>query len=200
MKGRKRIEMVGQVFGRLTVVGVAREQHKDERTNGDTLWSCRCSCGATTEAYGGSLRAGHKKSCGCLRREVAKAHGHSFRDHLRRPFDSQQKDIFFKKYKLGARKRGLSWGLSKKQFDSIIEQSCFYCGSPPRELRSKYGSHSMRMSGVDRIDSGEGYSEKNCVPCCKTCNFAKNDSSLESFKSWVVRVYNHLCLEQKGKI
>lgn len=60
-------DLTGQVFERLTVLGVAG---KDKR--GSTLWECSCSCGHTTTALTYQLRSGLKKSCGCLSRELAK--------------------------------------------------------------------------------------------------------------------------------
>jgi hypothetical protein len=29
------------------------------------------------------------------------------------------------------------------------------------------------------------------VPCCKFCNVAKAEMTVEEFKSWIVRVYAH---------
>ena len=30
------------------------------------------------------------------------------------------------------------------------------------------------------------YEFENCVPCCKYCNFAKNDMSYDEFKKWII--------------
>lgn len=61
------IQMVGRVFERLTVleqIGVKRY-----KTHTDTIWQCRCSCGAVVPALGYLLRTGGKTSCGCKRIE-----------------------------------------------------------------------------------------------------------------------------------
>ncbi len=60
--------MVGQEFGRLLVVSLA---HRKER--GRKVWACQCSCGGNTLATTETLRAGTKKSCGCLHRETTGA-------------------------------------------------------------------------------------------------------------------------------
>ncbi|MFK4801737.1 hypothetical protein ACI3K5_24020 [Streptomyces sp. MPA0124] len=60
-----RIDLAGQVFGRLTVLEEAGRQ------GGQVLWLCQCSCGATTRVTTGNLR-GSTTSCGCARRELAK--------------------------------------------------------------------------------------------------------------------------------
>lgn len=59
--------LVGQRFGRLTVLAEAGRE--GERV----LWRCRCSCGTETTASGNNLKSGNTRSCGCLRREVARA-------------------------------------------------------------------------------------------------------------------------------
>ena len=53
--------MIGQRFGRLTVLGISEIQKK-----GGTLLECLCDCGNTTLAYKSQLVHGMKKSCGCL--------------------------------------------------------------------------------------------------------------------------------------
>lgn len=58
------IDMVGQRFGRLTVVsyhGAAKNRH--------SLWLCRCDCGRTSVVNRVNLLAGTTTSCGCLARE-----------------------------------------------------------------------------------------------------------------------------------
>lgn len=57
-----RPDIVGQTFGRLTVVRLV--DHATRRS-----WLCRCSCGLEVVASDSSLRTGHKKSCGCLKTE-----------------------------------------------------------------------------------------------------------------------------------
>jgi hypothetical protein len=65
----KRLDLTGQQFGRLTVVGVA----PGRRRNDGTLRSfsrCRCACGSQEiEVSTCALRAGTRKSCGCLHLE-----------------------------------------------------------------------------------------------------------------------------------
>lgn len=61
--GRK-FDLVGQKFGRLTVVA---RTGLDPQLN--VMWSCVCDCGGTTVTRTFSLRNGQTKSCGCLHRE-----------------------------------------------------------------------------------------------------------------------------------
>lgn len=61
----KRIDITGQMFGQLTVLGFAG---KDK--NGGSMWRCRCSCGNDLVVYGGNLKNGNTTSCGCKTREI----------------------------------------------------------------------------------------------------------------------------------
>jgi hypothetical protein len=60
MSNPKIIDLVGQTFGRLTVISFAGSEKKR------ALWLCRCVCGNEVIAIGKYLRKGTKKSCGCL--------------------------------------------------------------------------------------------------------------------------------------
>lgn len=65
-------DISGQKFGRLLVLGMAKER----RSNGRIAWRCLCECGNITETPAAdSLKYGRTKSCGCLARENAIASG-----------------------------------------------------------------------------------------------------------------------------
>lgn len=57
-----KIDLAGQKFNHLTVIKKA-----DEQDGKRVMWVCRCDCGKETLASTNDLRAGHKKSCGCLK-------------------------------------------------------------------------------------------------------------------------------------
>ena len=75
---RQRINVIGQIFGRLTVVSEA-ELHITPSGKPARKLECVCSCGRTTKVFLTSLRGGTSSSCGCLRKEVtsefARTHG-----------------------------------------------------------------------------------------------------------------------------
>lgn len=64
----KKANLIGQVFGRLTVTAEA-EPLKD----GKSRWACSCSCGGSTVTSVTKLRSGHTSSCGCYRDERMRA-------------------------------------------------------------------------------------------------------------------------------
>lgn len=70
---RKIVDLTGQRFGRLIVVGQAGRKYSN------VSWLCKCDCGAEIKLVGYSLKRGTTKSCGCLKKEFAteyaKKHG-----------------------------------------------------------------------------------------------------------------------------
>jgi hypothetical protein len=64
----RRIDLTGQRFGRLTVLGYSHT------TKGQAFWDCQCDCGNQKKIRGGDLRSGKSLSCKCLNYEVSTTH------------------------------------------------------------------------------------------------------------------------------
>ena len=64
----KRIDLTGQTFNRLTVIGYAGPD-----TTGRATWHCRCACGGEKIAKAHELKRGNTASCGCLAQEQRQA-------------------------------------------------------------------------------------------------------------------------------
>jgi hypothetical protein len=60
---------VGQVFGELTMLGVA----PSKTSAGKTRWLCRCACGSEKELTAGDIKSGRVKSCGCRLKKASSA-------------------------------------------------------------------------------------------------------------------------------
>ena len=60
-------DLTGQRFGKLVVKSMAGKD-----SNGQTMWNCVCDCGGTVVAPTGQLKAGYRRSCGCLSRPPRK--------------------------------------------------------------------------------------------------------------------------------
>lgn len=73
--------------------------------------------------------------------------------------------------------------ISKEDFlnwaADLNNQRCFYCGD--LDLG--------RGSGVDRLDSTKPYTQDNIVACCKLCNQAKGELTVDAFKQHITRLY-----------
>jgi hypothetical protein len=64
-------DITGQVFNRLTVLGLSHIELKR------SYWTCVCSCGRQVIVRSDQLRAGTTKSCGCFNAERITKHGMS---------------------------------------------------------------------------------------------------------------------------
>ena len=62
--------MIGKTFGRLTVVREVCDVEKKAWQLRYRVYDCVCACGNHTLATGTELRAGNKRSCGCLRKKA----------------------------------------------------------------------------------------------------------------------------------
>jgi hypothetical protein len=71
----KKIEWIGQRYGRLVVVSL--HGHRGPKR----FWLCNCDCGNTKIVQDSNLRSGHSRSCGCFheqrRKEIRLTHGKS---------------------------------------------------------------------------------------------------------------------------
>lgn len=70
------IDLVGERFGRLQVIGLDEDRNKLENervergeiVHSKIFWMCRCDCEKTRSVAGASLRNRATQSCGCLKR------------------------------------------------------------------------------------------------------------------------------------
>jgi hypothetical protein len=70
--GRRKIDLTGQKFGRLTVL-----EEYGRAKYGHFLWLCVCEDGNKCVVRGAHLNSGHSASCGCLQVERITKHGHN---------------------------------------------------------------------------------------------------------------------------
>lgn len=69
----------------------------------------------------------------------------------------------FGAYRLRDSRKGFTCDLTIEHFRSVIAAGCVYCGD-------------IERVGLDRIDNKLGHSVANVVPCCHSCNTARNDN------------------------
>lgn len=66
-------DITGRRFTRLVVLGRAPRRGRDA----GAVFFCHCDCGQDRVVRGASLRSGAVKSCGCLRLQRSRKHGHA---------------------------------------------------------------------------------------------------------------------------
>lgn len=145
---RKKLDLVGQKFNRLTVVKFSHSK------NGRRYWECRCDCGNMTTVGTNKLTSLRTKSCGCARLKhgaSSKGSKGSKANKLYRVWEgikqrcNNHNDTAFHNY--GARGITVSpeWANS---FDTFATWAL--------ENGWKHGLD------LDRIDNDKGYSARNC--------------------------------------
>jgi len=168
----KIIDLKCKKFGKLSVVNKLPVMRK-----GKTFFLCKCDCGVTKEFESWNLRSGQTTSCGCQNKLEE---GESACRHL------------FHLYKTNnAEKRGHVWKLLLEDFKIITKQNCFYCGQEPNNYhdRSKTRANGNYIyNGIDRKDNSKGYTKKNVVACCKTCNAMKSKLNKKQFLDQVKKI------------
>jgi hypothetical protein len=82
-----------------------------------------------------------------------------------------------KEYKQNCKHRQLQWQLTDEQACLLFQGDCYYCGHKP----------TTKLNGIDRFRNEQGYTTGNAVSCCRPCNLAKNDQTVEEFMRWIVR-------------
>lgn len=97
---RKRKDLTGLIFGRLTAVSYDEEHYQ---------WNCKCSCGSVVVCNGFDLTGGRMKSCGCLKKERTTArntkHGQAVRGDISSEYSTW---VAMKQRAFNPNKRGYS--------------------------------------------------------------------------------------------
>lgn len=174
----------GDRFGMLTAVAFSHTNKK----GGGLYWNFVCDCGNTVNTRWFQVKNSIIDHCGCqsLRKMVE---GHvKDRDRNLNPFYD-----LLQGYKNNAHSRNLPFDLTDDQFLKLVTSNCFFCGEEPTNRKKARKRQFLEMpedfrhNGVDRWYSHRGYTTENCVPCCKTCNYAKRSMSGENFIKWLLR-------------
>ena len=152
------MNLINKKYNKLAVIGELKEKDKF----GNKLWICQCDCGNTTIVSTHNLVSGHKKSCGCLHKEVLSVkntkHGlwgtaiyQKWLDIKKRCYNSKSKD--YKNY--GG--RGITmyekWKNDFISFYNWAIENGYY------DHLDKYGSINTT---IDRIDVNGNYEPSNC--------------------------------------
>ena len=145
------IELTGQRFGRLTVVGPS----SNAQTCAQRLWAVVCDCGERRDVQGSNLRGGSTASCGCLAREV-----------------------FSKTAARTNYRHGMTYSPEWRTWSSMLtrcnneKSKCYrYYGAKGVSICERWRSFENFVADVgprpagttlDRIDNSRGYEPENC--------------------------------------
>lgn len=187
----KAIDITNKKFGKLTAIESLNKKDKRNRY----IWKFQCECGNNVEATASDVKLGRKRSCGCLIQE------HCNRLAINRilPNLGGAKQKLFGRYKRDAKKRGIDFILSKEEFNSLLFNNCYYCGSEPytklcimHDEKKKTDEYTLIYNGIDRTDNDKGYNMSNCVTCCGKCNKMKMDMNKIDFLKHLNKILHNL--------
>lgn len=166
---RQAKDLTGQSFGRW---GVLAYSHSDK----GCWWFCKCQCGTERPVKASALLRGSSSSCGCV--------------HGERPVNDEALwRRVFNGYRQNAKQRNITFDLDQNEVVELIQRDCHYCKAPPSNaVHSGRGPTKLLYNGIDRLNNQLGYITGNVVPCCKVCNYAKRDMSVDQFLCWVHQI------------
>lgn len=166
---------IGNRFGKLVV----RRIHRDAK-NRRYMAQCVCDCGGIKQNTSfKDLQRGSATHCGCSRdvSRLGKEEGVSALNAL------------IASYKNNARKRGLSFDLTREDCLKLFKGDCYLCGKAPSDIWKKKGlKGSITFSGIDRVDSADGYVLSNARSCCTMCNYLKSNHDKNAFLNHIQQI------------
>lgn len=149
----KLINLVGERFGRLTVV------ERADSKNCHVRWLCKCDCGKECIVHGTSLKSGNTTSCGCYKTENAKRLYSGVRQNDKRLY-AIWNGIKQRCQNTNCRSYSNYGGRGIKICDEWAnDYESFYNWA----VRSGY-QHGLQ---IDRIDNDGDYCESNCRFVCQ---------------------------------
>lgn len=129
-------DLVGQKFGRLTVV------QREKCINRQLFWRCVCDCGRIKNVDAKHLRDGNTRSCGCLRREVVAAWANARKTSKEHKLELARRNAA--RYRLRWPEKVKSEG--KKRYIKNVR-----LGKPTRPTKDWYRARAKRqISGLHR--------------------------------------------------
>lgn len=163
------IDMIGKVFGNLTVISYVGSKNKR------AIWLCKCDCGTRVEKIGKSLRNGSTKlSCGCVRKKSHRWTGHE-----------DISGTYWMTLVNGAKFRGIEFKINIRYIWRIFlsqNKKCALTGEPI-SLVPDYSKQKkvLQTASLDRIDPHKGYVKGNVQWVHKKINRMKWKYSQDEF-------------------
>lgn len=179
----KHILPIGHSQGNLTVVSEVYSVRKSTLSTQRCV-DCLCECGNTAQVSVSRLASGKAKSCGCLSKAVLESDISKYEAGFR---------AVLRVYKYSAKERGFDFSLSRETFEKLTTSNCVYCGITTCQFQTRFSD--FKYNGIDRVDNTLGYTEDNCVTCCKICNRMKDTLTVEDFKEHIKTILDF----QRGK-
>jgi len=169
--------IIGQKFGRLLVVNYSYVKAAK------SVFKCKCDCGNDFEVYAATLKSGLTKSCGCLKKEIARGKGYEEISYQ-----------FFRRAQKSASERNIEFCITIEDiWEQYIEQrkKC-YLSQVDICFFPDYNQPQKQTASVDRLDNNLGYVKSNIVIVHKRINYIKGNMSINELAFWAHRLSENL--------
>lgn len=180
--GHNRIDMIGKVFGQLTVIS-----YSYTKSNKRLQWNCLCSCGKNCVSDGVDLRQGKIKTCGCRIYRKSRTNWQGYKDISK---------SYWQVVNHNAQQRNLDFDITLEYIWDLFQTQngkCVFTGETLTLCPYK-----DQTASLDRINSNKGYIKGNVQWVHKTINKLKNNFSDEDFIEWCRKIVKWQDLQNLG--
>ena len=131
-------DLIGQKFGRLTVIKKADKNYISPKGYTKSRWVCLCDCGNIITVTGNDLTTGKTKSCGCFHKETSALNGKGNKKYNRYNLSGE--------YGIGYDCNGNEFYFDLEDYDKIKD----YCWSIANDGYIKTTVHYKNENGKDK--------------------------------------------------
>jgi hypothetical protein len=166
---RKKLELVGQKFGRLTAIS----ENPAKSSFRGIFWNCQCECGKMAVVRSSMLTVGNTKSCGCLQVESAENRIRSGR------YESHMMSIT-PEYKVWAYIRQICYNTSHHRYNGCGGKGITVCErwkSSFLNFLEDVGTKPSSRYILRRINDTGNYEPENCEWTIKVKRIISSDNS-----------------------
>jgi hypothetical protein len=175
--GKTVLDLVGKVFGRLTVI----ERCENRGSTRSAYWLCECSCGNTVKVRSSLLISGHTKSCSCIQKETAsKLGGWNFKDLTGNKYGQLTVTSFN-----GMVKRNSTWNCACSCGNTYIAKVGDLQSGNTKSCGCLSESYIASQSKLHFVNYHDALTEHKTVYCKATTQWYKCDIYIPQYNAYI---------------